>query len=72
MCRENDVESKRKIIEKSDEYREQFGAKVRLISLEPTEISSSLVRQSIKLGDDFSGFITPSVRDYICAEGLYK
>lgn len=72
ICRENDVESKRKIIGKSDEYRERFGARVRLISLEPTEISSSLIRQRIKLGDDFSGLVTPSVRDYIYAEGLYK
>ncbi len=72
VCRENDGTSERKIMEKSDEYREQFGAKVRLISLEPTEISSSAVRERIRFGEDISGLVTPAVRDYIRTEGLYK
>ena len=72
VSRENDPESEKKIKEKADIYMEQFGAKIRHISLKPTEISSSEIREKIRLGEDISGLVTPSVRDYICAEGLYK
>ncbi len=71
-CRENDGEAERKIKEKSDIYREQFGAKIRLISLKPMEISSSAVRERVKLGGDISTLVTPEVRNYIRTAGLYK
>lgn len=70
--RENDPDSEMKIMEKIGIYREQFGARIRHISLKPTEISSSDIRDRIKLGEDISGMVTPSVRDYIKTNGLYK
>ncbi len=72
VCRDNDDETKSKILEKIHVYREQFEARVRLISLEPTEISSSSVRERVKLGEDISALVTTKVRDYIRTEGLYK
>ena len=72
VCREKDEDEKRKIMEKSHEYMEQFSAKIRLISLEPSEISSSAVRERIKRGEDICGLVTPSVREYILSEELYK
>lgn len=70
--RENDPDSEMKIMEKIGIYREQFGARIRHISLKPAEISSSNIRDRIKLGEDISGMVTPSVRDYIKTNGLYK
>ena len=71
-CRENDAEVNGQILEKSQEYREQFGAKIRLLTLEPTEISSSVIREKISHDEDIYGLVTPLVESYIKTEGLYK
>lgn len=70
--REDDPDSEMKIMEKIGIYREQFGARIRHISLNPIEISSSNIREQVRLGEDICGMVTPSVRDYIKTKGLYK
>ncbi len=72
VSRESDPDSEMKIMEKIGIYREQFGAEIRHISLKPTEISSSKIRERISLGEELSGMVSPSVIDYIKTKELYK
>lgn len=70
--RESDDETERKIKEKDDIYREQFGARIRHISLIPTELSSSEVRETNQNEGDISEMVPPAVEEFIKHRRLYE
>ena len=72
VLRGNDSEAENLVKEKITEYEEQFDAKIRLIKLEPTEISSSTVREYCRADEDISRWVTPAIAEFIHKKGLYK
>lgn len=72
VSREKDYALSRLIDEKISLLREQFGARIRHISVKVTELSSSRIRDMIKNNEDISGLVLPSVAAYIKAGHLYE
>ncbi len=70
--RENDSEIGRKLEEKLTLYREKYGVDVPIIDMPAIEISSSEVRERIKLGASVSGLISPAAEEFIRTEGMYR
>lgn len=60
------------IKEKNDLYTEQFGAKIRHITLKPIELSSTEVRETNKNDGDISEMVPPEVEELIRRKGLYE
>ena len=69
--REKDALIDKMIVQKIAEYNQKYGKVVRRIVTEPIEISSSLVREKVKNGEDVSHLITASVEKYIRDNHLY-
>ena len=59
------------IVEKITEYNNRFGKVVRRIVADPIELSSSMIREKLKNGEDVSGLIPESVEKYIRDNHLY-
>ncbi len=70
--RENDPIITKKILTKIGEYTEKYNAVVRRIVTEPIELSSSLVRKTIREGADISKMVDPKVAMYIHDHGLFR
>ena len=70
--RENDPFITNKILKKIGEYTEKYNAIVRRVVSEPIEISSSLVRKTLREGGDISGMVDPKVKMYIDDHGLFR
>ena len=69
--REKDAILDKKIVQKIADYNQKYGKVVRRIVTEPIEISSSLVRERLKNGEDVSQLIPASVEKYIRDNHLY-
>ena len=69
--REKDAILDKKIVQKIADYNQKYGKVVRRIVTEPIEISSSLVRERLKNGEDVSHLIPTSVEKYIRDNHLY-
>ena len=70
--RENDRSLDAEIIAKNKDYFEKYGKYVIKIEAPVIEVSSSMVREKLRQGEDISGFIDPKVLNYINEKGLYK
>ncbi len=70
--RESDATTKTALLQKANLYRTQFGATVREISCDATEISSTEIRDVVLRGGDTSAFLHPNVRRYIDECQLYR
>ncbi|MBO5969997.1 MAG: hypothetical protein J6S14_16025, partial [Clostridia bacterium] len=70
--RENDPFITNKILKKIGEYTEKYNAIVRRVVSEPIEISSSLVRKTLREGGDISGMVDPKVKKYIEDHCLFR
>ena len=70
--RENDPFITNKILKKIGEYTEKYNAVVRRVVSEPIEISSSLVRKTLREGGDISGMVDPKVKMYIEDHCLFR
>ena len=46
--------------------------KAKVIRVEPLPLSSTMVREKLRRGEDVSGLLPPAVLDYINRKGLYK
>ncbi len=57
---------------KAELYRKKYNAQITLVEVEPMDISSSEIRDSIRLGEDVSPFISQRVLDYIEKNKIYK
>ena len=51
---------------------EKYGKYVIKLEAPVIEVSSSMVREKLRQGEDISGFIDPKVLNYINEKGLYK
>ena len=70
--RENDPFITSRILKKIGEYTEKYNAIVRRVVGDPIEISSSLVRKTLREGGDISKMVDPKVAMYIKDHGLFK
>ena len=70
--RENDSQIERKIEELTNRYESKYDARIIPIPVSVTEISSSKLRQLLKLGDNAKSYLTDSVYKYIQEKGLYS
>ena len=59
-------------LKKIGEYTEKYNAIVRRVVTEPIEISSTLVRKTIREGGDISKMVDPKVRMYIEDHCLFR
>ena len=69
--REKDALLDKMIVQKIADYNQKYGKVVRRIVTEPIELSSNLVREKLKNGEDVSGLIPASVEKYIRDNHLY-
>ena len=69
--REKDAIINKQIVQKIAEYNEKYGKVVRRIVTEPIELSSNLVRERIKNGEEVSHLIPAAVEKYIRDNHLY-
>lgn len=69
--READSEKSAEIEKKSAEFREQFGARIRLLDDEAIVLSSSELRGIVAGGGDLTPYLPAAVADYIHAHNLY-
>lgn len=71
--RESENEISVLIKEKTEQYKENFNARIVLIDADAIEISSSEVREAIKNDNPLSScYISPEIKNYIEAKGLYR
>lgn len=70
--REDDRALDAEIIAKNKDYFEKFGKYVIKLDAPVIEVSSSMVREKLKHGEDVSGFVDPKVLTYINEKGLYR
>ena len=70
--RENDPFITSRILKKIGEYTEKYNAIVRRVVGDPIEISSSLVRKTLREGGDISKMVDPKVAMYIKDHGLFR
>lgn len=71
MRRERDSALDRQIKETDRKLKEKFGARTAEIHLAPIEVSSSLIRERIRCGQDISDLVPDPVKDYIYGNKLY-
>ena len=69
--REKDALIDKMIVQKIADYNQKYGKVVRRIVTEPIELSSNLVREKLKDGEDVSSLIPASVEKYIRDNHLY-
>ena len=69
--REKDAILDKKIVQRIADYNQKYGKVVRRIVTEPIEISSSLVRERLRNGEEVSQLIPASVEKYIRDNHLY-
>lgn len=55
----------------ADEYKEKFGAKIRIIGTNPYEISSTVIRGKAEKGESLGNIVPKGVEDIIKREKLY-
>ncbi len=62
----------RQVLEQvAQRYREQYGADIDVVDVDPVEVSSTQVRDMLRAGKDVSHLIPPGALRYIKEHGLY-
>ena len=69
--RESDSSLDEKIISKIAEYKQKYGKNVVKLTVQPIEVSSSEIRERIKLGESVEDVLPKGVYEYIKEKGLY-
>ncbi len=69
--RERDEEAAKRFLEKSEEYKARYGAKIHFIDYEPIEISSTEIRARLWENRSLDGYLTKEVEAYIKECHLY-
>lgn len=52
--------------------REKYGARIELLRSCPMQISSSRLREMVRIGEEIHGLVPEKVEEYITEEGLYE
>lgn len=71
MRRESDKELDGLIRKTAQKLKERFNARISEIRLSPLEISSSMIRERLRQGQDINDLVPDPVRDYIYEKKLY-
>ena len=69
--REDDEETKKRLIEKNAEYKKKYGKIVTRINAPAVVISSEEIRKKIKEGQSIHGLVPEKVEEYIYKQRLY-
>lgn len=56
----------------ADRYREIYGADIVKVDMPPIPVSSTEIRDSIRVGKDISGYIPEKVSEYIKQNNMYR
>lgn len=70
--RENENENNKLLEDKIASYETKFGAKIINIQVEPIELSSSMVRETINNGNNATNMVTSDILNYIESKKLYR
>jgi len=70
--RENDIIKYAEIARKREEYIRDFSAEIRILDIEPFEISSNAVRDMIISGENAGKYLPDGVYEYIKKKKLYS
>ncbi len=70
--RENEQENKAALLEKCEEYRRRYGARIRFVDSPATPLSSSEIREALRAGRGCGGDLLPAVEEYIKTWQLYR
>ena len=70
MRRENDPDITKQLADKIAEYKEKFNAKIEMISSKVIEVSSTIVRNTIK-EESVKSYLPKKLYDYIVENNLY-
>lgn len=62
---------KERLTKKADEYEQKFSAQCHILDMANIDISSTIIRDSIKHNMDFSSYVPKAVYDYITQHNLY-
>ncbi len=60
------------MIDKKKILEDKFGARIVLVTMPPVDVSSTMLREGLKRGEDVTEFLAESVWDYISKKGLYQ
>ncbi len=61
-----------KIKEKADEYKAAYDAEIRIINIDVSGLSSSMIRKKAAAGEDIRAFVPEAVAEYIEKNNLYR
>lgn len=70
--RENEPELADKLLQKAEEYRKSFGARISFLKAKALPLSSSFVRECLQKGRDTEGLLSDEVSAYIKERALYQ
>lgn len=70
--RETETEAETAIAQKYEEYRRRYGARIRFIDSTAEVVSSSEIREALRVGRSCEGRLLPSVEEYIKTCQLYR
>lgn len=65
-------ETEERILRTAKELTGKYGAEIVFVETEPVAVSSTQVREWVKLGKDISGLVSEKVAAYISENGLYR
>jgi len=71
FCRSNDCNETKKIVEAVMKMKDKNGAFTEIVECSPFEVSSTEIREMVKMGDDTDGYVNTAVKNYIKENGLY-
>lgn len=72
IVRPNTFDESDTILQAKERYKERYGARIVDVPMAPVDISSTALRESIRLGEDTSLYIPSNVRMYIDKYNLYR
>ena len=61
-----------KLKQKITYYEERYDARIRVLEINISDLSSSMIRQAAAKGEDIRYFVPEDVADYIIKNGLYR
>ena len=70
--RESDFGVEETLLRKAEEYKVRYAAKIRFLTVDAIELSSSQIRDLLKRGEKTEGLLTDSVRAYVDEKELYR
>ena len=64
--------NEKSLSEKAEEYRVRFDADIMTLTVEVSDVSSSMIRKKAGRGEDISSYVPEKVAEYIVKNNLYR